>query len=158
MDVRAWRFDVPPGCLEAVKVRHEARQLLFEAGFSRRRFLRASMGVPAFVLAAGNLSRADGAPNCGDPRPIPEVLEPGPSLPDLHVQLPGIATGADTDPSTITDFNGHLGYAVIDGVGVRTNLTTNAHATMPFEVDLRFMKGEFITEGGRHCHGAFALV
>ena len=154
MDVRAWRFDVPSGRLEAVK----ARQVLFEAGFSRRRFLRTSIGASALVMAAGSLSRADAAPKCGDPQPIPDVLEPGPGLPDLHVQLPGIATGADTDPSTITDFNGHLGYAVIDGVGVRTDLTTHAHATMPFEVDLRFMKGEFITGDGRHCHGAFALV
>jgi hypothetical protein len=158
MDVRTWRFDVPRGRLDAVKARHEARQVLFEAGFSRRRFLRTSIGAPALVMAAGSLSRADAAHNCGDPQPIPDVLEPGPGLPDLHVQLPGIAHGADTDPSTITDFNGHLGYAVIDGVGVRTDLGTHTHATMPFEVDLRFMKGEFITEDGGHCHGAFALV
>jgi hypothetical protein len=158
MDVRTWRFDVPRGRLDAVKARHEARQVLFEAGFSRRRFLRTSIGAPALVMAAGSLSRADAAHNCGDPQPIPDVLEPGPGLPDLHVQLPGIAHGADTDPSTITDFNGHLGYAVIDGVGVRTDLGTHTPATMPFEVDLRFMKGEFITEDGGHCHGAFALV
>ena len=158
MNVRTWRFDVPPGRVEVVNARREARQRVIEAGFSRRRFLWASMGVPAFVAAAGNASRAEAARKCGDPRPIPEVLEPGPGLPDLHVQLPGIATGADTDPSTITDFNGHLGFAVIDGVGERTDLRTNARRTMPFEVDLRFMKGEFITIGGRHCHGAFALV
>ncbi len=158
INVRRWRFEVPPGRREAVQARHQARQVLFEAGFSRRRFLRTSIGAPALVIAAGGLSRADAAHACGDPRPIPEVLEPGPGLPDIHVQLPGIATGADTDPSTIIDFNGHLGYAVIDGVGERTDLTTHAHATMPFEVDLRFMKGEFITEDGGHCHGAFALV
>ena len=158
MNRTAWRFGVPPGRFEVVKARKEARQLLFEAGFSRRRFLRASMGAPALVLAAGNLSRAGAAQHCGDPQPIPETLAPGPGLPDIHLQLPGIVTGAETDPSTITDFNGHLGYAVIDGVGVRTDLTTNAQTTLPFEVDLRFMKGEFITEDGGHCHGAFALV
>jgi hypothetical protein len=28
----------------------------------------------------------------------------------------------------------------------------------PFEVHLRFMKGEFVGADGRHCHGAFALI
>lgn len=82
----------------------------------------------------------------------------GGGLPDIHVQLPGVLNGVDADPSTITDFNGHLGYAVVDGMGVRTELATGEQATRPWEVDLRFMKGEFVTAGGRHCHGAFALI
>ena len=162
MDVRAsarhWRFDVPPGRFEVVKARREARRQLSEAGFSRRRFLRAAIGAPALVAVAGKWSRAAAANACGDPNPIPEVLELGGGLPDIHLQLPGVATGADTDPSTITDFNGHVGFAVIDGVGQHTNLTTDVTRTLPFEVDLRFMKGEFITEEGGHCNGAFALV
>jgi hypothetical protein len=28
----------------------------------------------------------------------------------------------------------------------------------PFEVDLRFMKGELVGADGRQCHGAFALI
>ena len=161
MDVRASarhrRFDVCPSRLKVVKRRREARQRLFEAGFSRRHFLSAALGAPALLMAAGHWSRAAAA-GCGDPTPIPEVLVLGGGLPDIHVQLPGLGTGADTDPSTITDFNGHVGFAVIDGVGVHTDLTTNAQTTKPFEVDLRFMKGEFVTEGGQHCNAAFALI
>ena len=32
-------------------------------------------------------------------------------------------------------------------------LQTRAHTMMPYEVDLRFMKGEFVSAEGHHCHG-----
>jgi hypothetical protein len=79
-------------------------------------------------------------------------------LPPIHLLLPGIAHPADADPSTITDFNGRVGYAIIDGTGTRTDLVTNAVTEHPFEVDLRFMEGEFVSADMRHCHGAFALI
>jgi hypothetical protein len=69
-----------------------------------------------------------------------------------------VAHPADADPSTITDFNGQVGYAIIDGTGTRTDLATSTVTQNPFEVDLRFMKGEFVAADGRHCHGAFALI
>src|SRR5438093_6514816 len=43
-----------------------------------RRPPRSTLFPYTTLFRSGNLSRADGAPNCGDPRPIPEVLEPGP--------------------------------------------------------------------------------
>jgi hypothetical protein len=95
-----------------------------------------------------------------EPQPLPHTLDPdGPGpLPPLHLLLPGLVHPADADPSAITDFNGHVGYAVIDGTGLRTDRRTGAVTTNPFEVDLRFMKGEFVSADGRHCHGAFALI
>lgn len=123
---------------------------------SRRRFLGATAGVPGLFLLAGRSLRA--SPITCDPEPIPELLFLGGGLPGIHLQLPGVLTAPDTDPSTITDFNGHVGLAIVDGTGVRTDLTTGEQVTMPYEVDLRFMKGEFVTAEGQHCHGAFALI
>jgi hypothetical protein len=152
----AWRFATPPHITELVMARHQARRRLLEAGFSRRNFLRAAGSVPGMLLLATRRSTAAAA-GC-DPAPIAEELILAPGLPGVHVQLPGVVTPANTDPSTITDFNGHVGFAIVDGTGLRTDLNTGAQAIMPFEVDLRFMEGEFIGTDGRHCHGAFALI
>ena len=151
-----WRFSVTPSGRDLAETHRDARSCLFEGGFSRRRFLRAASGVPGLLLVAGTSSPVWAA-TC-DPAPIPETLVLGGGLPDIHVQLPGVATAADTDPSTIRDFNGHVGFAIVDGVGVRTDLHTGAHTMMPYEVDLRFMTGEFVSAKGHHCHGAFALI
>jgi hypothetical protein len=151
-----WRFSLPAMGIERVKARREARSRLLQEGFSRRRFLRTASGVPGLLMLT---SRPSSAARAGcDPAAIPEVLVLGGGLPDIHVQLPGLATAADSDPSTITDFNGHVGFAIVDGTGVRTDLSTGVETTMPYEVDLRFMKGEFVSAEGHHCHGAFALI
>jgi hypothetical protein len=154
-----WRFAVPGGGKTAVEARREARLRLIEEGLSRRRFLHVSAGATGLVLAGGAWSPGFAA-TC-EPKPIPHGFDPdGPDgiLPFIHLLLPGLVHAADTDPSTITDFNGQVGYAVIDGTGTRTDLATSEVTENPFEVDLRFMKGTFVGADGRHCHGAFALI
>jgi hypothetical protein len=104
------------------------------------------------------------AADCDDPRPIPggqQFLFPDPTV--FHILLPGYPffpdnNPATNDPSVITDFNGHVGLAYVQGMGTHTNLLTNAVRHLPFEVDLRFMKGEYIGADGRNHHGAFALI
>jgi hypothetical protein len=153
-----WRFAVPGGGRgrAAAEARREARLRLIEEGLSRRRFLHVSAGATGLVLAGGAWSSGFAA-TC-EPQPIPHTLDPGGGLPPIHILLPGLAHPADADPSTITDFNGQVGYAIIDGTGTRTDLATTEVTENPFEVDLRFMKGEFVSADGRHCHGAFALI
>ena len=68
--------------------------------------------------------------------------------------LPRFAFGAPPSAGP----NGHLGLTYVRGIGLRTNKATGATATLPFEVDLRFMKGEFVAADGRRRHGAFALI
>jgi hypothetical protein len=152
----SWRFAVPAGRKAAVEARWKARLRLIEEGLSRRRFLGVSAGATGLAMASGVWSPAL-ASTC-EPQPIPHTLDLGGGLPLVHILLPGVVHPADADPSTITDFNGQLGYAIIDGTGTRTDLTTNAVTQNPFEVDLRFMKGEFVSADGRRCHGAFALI
>lgn len=153
-----WRFAVAAANEAAARARREARLRLLEEGVTRRRFLGVSAGTTGLLLGGAAWSSA--RPSTCEPRPIPHTLDPdGPGgLPPIHILLPGVAHPADADPSTITDFNGHVGYAIIDGTGTRTDLTTNAVTQNPFEVDLRFMEGEFVSADGRHCHGAFALI
>ena len=130
---------------------------VWERSLSRRQVV----ATGAAALGALALPRyAFGAPPSAGPNPIPGVL---PEIPFIHVRLPGYPPlgspdPARNDPSTITDFNGHVGLAYVRGTGTRTDKATGATARLPFEVDLRFMKGEFIAANGRHRHGAFALI
>jgi hypothetical protein len=142
-----WRFVVPAGGKPAID-RHETRLRLIEEGLSRRRFLHVSAGASG-VLFAGGVGSSTLAATC-EPQPIPHTLSPGGGLPSIHILLPGVAHPADADPSTITDFNGQIGYAIIDGTGTRTDLATGEVTTNPFEVDLRFMKGQFVGADGRN--------
>jgi hypothetical protein len=153
-----WRFPVPAGARAAALARREARQRLLESGVSRRRFLGVSAGATGLIMAGGRWSPAFAAARSCEPRPIPHTLDPGGGITPIHVLLPGVAHPADADPSTITDFNGQVGYAIVVGTGTRTDRATNAVTQNPFQVDLRFMKGEFVGTDGRHCHGAFALI
>ena len=109
------------------------------------------LALPRFAL---------GAPPSAGPNPIPQVLDP--TVP-IHIQLPGYPPlgspdPATNDPSTITDFNGQIGLTYVRGMGTRTDKATGSTARLPFEVDLRFMKGEFVATDGRRRHGAFALI
>lgn len=139
---------------------HTGRTDLWERPFTRRQ----AVATGAAVLSVLSLPRvAFGAkPNAG-PNPVPSVLLPDPPF-DIHIQLPGYPPfgspdPATNDPSTITDFNGHIGLTYVRGTGTRTDKATGATTSgLPFEVDLRFMNGEFVASDGRRRHGAFALI
>ena len=78
--------------------------------------------------------------------------------PDIHFQLPGPADNTDTgrvggEPSTITDFNGFVGVAHVEGTG-----TDNKGHTLFWNTDLRFMDGVFQGTDGKIHQGTFAFV
>jgi hypothetical protein len=93
------------------------------------------------------------------PLPIPGgVLIPNPfGGPDVHANLPGpvdsSVPGIGGEPSTITDFNGFVGVALVDGTG-----TDGSGNPLLWEADLRFMKGVYRGADGDFHEGAFALV
>jgi len=116
-----------------------------------RRQLLAGVGVGtigalgAQVLAA---SPALAARRAGDPRPIPGGIQPfGPGTEVFHVFFPGTGEG-----STITDFNGFVGVAEVQGVGAGT------HADLTWDVDSRFMTGEYVAGNGRHFNATFGFL
>ena len=137
---------------------HFAKRLL-----NRRVFLEKS-GVTLGMLAASGLvpdlaraavkTHGRNSTASATPVPIPGGLQAlGPSGPLFHFFLPG--PGAE--PSTITNFNGFVGWAAVGGKGTHT-VTGEAPQHLPFEADVRFMLGEFVGADGRNHHGAFAFV
>jgi hypothetical protein len=75
-----------------------------------------------------------------------------------HIYMPGLFSPEDDEPSTITDFTGLIGLAVLQGKGTRTDKKTGTTSRHPFEADLRFMKGLYKGED-KHFHRAtFAMV
>jgi hypothetical protein len=127
---------------------------------SRRQFLGTAAGVAGLLLGSSLLSPAR-AVVCADPKPIPggfaalghfyHVLAPG------HPLLGTLGLDKE-DPSTITDFNGHIGLAYVVGMGTHTDKVTGDVSHLPYEIDLRFMKGGYVGEDGKNHHGTFALI
>jgi hypothetical protein len=118
---------------------------------SRRRFLAAGAGLGAAgvvgtqVFGAGT---ALAARRAGAPRPIPGGIQPfGPGTEVFHVFFPG-----EGEPNTITDFNGFVGVAHITGTGA------GANAGLSFDVDNRFITGEYISLDGRHSNATFGFL
>ena len=118
---------------------------------SRRQFLAAGAGRGAAGFLGTQVAGAApalAAPQAGAPRPIPGGIQPfGPGTEVFHVFLPD--TG---EPITITDFNGFAGVAHIQGVGA------GASADLTFDVDDRFMTGEYIALNGRHFNATFGFL
>jgi hypothetical protein len=137
-----------------------------ERGVTRGGFLTKSAGAvgAAAGLAALSPGTALGATDTR-PKPIPGGLHPAdlglpvPPFPEiLHVEAPGVATLDDSEPITVTDFNGNIGYAVIDGSGTGRDTATGATKTYSFNVDMRFMKGASVAEDGRVRQGTFGFI
>ena len=157
--------NVAPGLAPYRGHQHFTQRLL-----NRRGFLEKS-GLTLGVLAgSGLLTRASQSAMLRSPAPIrdrgrnsttsatPQPIAGGlqllgPSGPLFHVFLP--ASGVE--PSTITDFNGFVGWAAVGGMGTHTPVG-GAPEHLPFESDVRFMLGEFIGADGKNHHGAFAFI
>lgn len=127
----------------------------WERAVSRRQFVTAAAGAAGVVLASGHAIRALAQGNTG-PNPIPggtqlPFLPPGQLV---HFFLPG--TG--NEPSTITDFNGFVGLANVNGTGTGTDTTTGQTTPLIFKSDNRFMKGVFVGQDGQVHSGTFAFI
>lgn len=115
---------------------------------SRRQVL-AGAGLGAAGLLGTQVigaSPALAAQRAGDPRPIPGGIQPfGPNTEVFHLFPPGAG-----EPNSITDFNGFIGVANIDGAGNIPGLS--------FDVDIRFITGEYIALDGRHSEATFGFL
>jgi hypothetical protein len=61
------------------------------------------------------------------------------------------------DPSSITDFNGFIGVADVQGTGTGHN-PDGTTETLLFDTDMRFMSGVYIGRDGRVHQGTFGFV
>jgi hypothetical protein len=116
-----------------------------ERGVTRRSFLQRSAGVVGAAAGLGLV--APGAANAANASPKP-----------IHVKAPGVLTLGDSEPITITDFNGNIGYAIIDGAGTGHDTATGATKRYSYNCDMRFMQGVYVAEDGRVRRGTFGFV
>ena len=128
---------------------------------SRRSFGRLIAGTAAVGGAVGTgLLRPEAAAAASGtfaPLPIPGA---SPVLGgSYHVFGPGLIDPVDAEPSTITNFDGFMGLAYLNGMVTQTNKKTGETDRYPFlNSDMRFMTGNFRgADGGMH-QGTFALV
>ena len=115
---------------------------------SRRQFLGTTAGAAAAAATSSlwfpTLAEAAGS----DPVPIPGGFAPG-----FHVFL-----GPEVEPSSIFNFRGVVGVAVVQGTGTGTNTRTGERTALLFDSDNRFMQGEYIGMDGLRHEGTFGFV
>jgi len=128
--------------------RHPGHAHFWDRALSRRGFLQTTgAAAGALVLGSSAWTPAWAKPHDATPNPVP-----------AFINGPHVFTGPDTDRSSIFDFDGDIGYAVVDGTGVGRDTSTGVETAYDYEVDLRFMQGKFIGKDGKHHHGTFCLI
>jgi hypothetical protein len=120
---------------------------------SRGAVLKGVAGVGAAAATRGlwmpASARAGARTTSAQPVPVPG----NPALGGLHIHLPGI----NSEPSSITNLNGFVGIGAVSGAGT-AKMADGSTQRLFFDVDNRFMKGEYVGEDGRLHHGTFAFT
>ena len=151
--MRAFEFDslrlpVPTQMVHAGH-RHERHRL------SRRAFMGAAAGVTGTALGAGLLGPAVAAAappsSSAAPKPTTNVVSLGGV--DFHLTF----FGPGVDPSSLTDFNGFVGVADVQGTGTATNPDGSVE-TLLFDTDVRFMSGVYVGQDGAVHKGTLGFV
>ena len=121
---------------------------------SRRAFMGGAAGLTATALGASML-RAPAAwaksASLAVPKPTTSVFSLGGQ--DFHLSF----FGHGVDPSSITDFNGFVGVADVQGNGTATN-ADGSQEPLLFDTDMRFMDGQFVGVDGKVHQGVFGFV
>jgi hypothetical protein len=65
--------------------------------------------------------------------------------------------GPGMDPSSITDFNGFVGVADVQGTGTAHN-PDGSTETLLYDTDMRFMTGTYVAKDGQNYKGTFGFV
>ena len=105
--------------------------------------------------------RAGSSPKADPPASIAPVPIPGgdviPPVGFLHAFFPGPTSigldGIDIEPSTITNFKGFTGVAML--AGTATDSKGNSFTLMS---DIRVFQGEYVSADGNHHRGTFVLI
>ncbi|HYM25436.1 MAG TPA: hypothetical protein VEU08_19595 [Vicinamibacterales bacterium] len=137
-----------------MNVRHRSGRV------SRRRFIQAGTGVATGAALASGLFRPQRVIAASDdPLPIPGG---SPALGGFHIFGPtpdGSLDPIDAEPCPITNVNGVVALAYVDGTVTRTNIRTGESLEMPFIAsDMRFMQGVYRGVDGRPRQGTFGFI
>jgi hypothetical protein len=122
-------------------------------GLSRRAFFGASAGVAGAVLGGGLLAPRRGLAAKGNAAPKPTTNTT--TLNGVPFSL--VFFGLGLDPSVITDFNGFVGVADVQGTGAAVN-PDGSREQLLFDTDMRFMSGVYVGQDGAVHKGTFGFV
>ena len=138
------------------------RRVVGPQGLSRRRFMQAAGGVTAGAAIGGQFLRPWPLYAAGDdPLPIPSgSLGPFRVFAPYRLDDPNFPLDPpDAEPATITNFEGVVGLAYIDGTVTRTTISTQQAVDLPFLFsDMRFMDGVYRGVDGKPRRSTFALI
>ena len=141
---------LPKGSASALRasIEHRGRHAL-----SRRAVLWAAGVTGATVIGGSLLGSSAAAARRLHPVPIPGGTEIAGKLFHLFLPEPG------NEPSTITDFVGDVGIAVVDGSWeVANGDPRDGVRRGAYEGDMRFMKGVFRAPSGGYHQATFGFV
>ena len=144
-----------PGSGQSHDVHHYIGHTHFweRAMMSRRQFMRTAAGATGAVLASGlwlpGLALADSVA----PKPVPEGFKAFGKF--FHVDPSSPGSGVEN--STIFDFQGFIGAADVQGMGTAVDSSGQKHRLL-FDVDMRFMQGNYIGEDGQQHSGTFGFI
>jgi hypothetical protein len=133
-----------------------AHDHFWHRAISRRRFVQGSIATAGAITAAALTpawSVGAAKPSLtAAPKPIPGGFELGGI--QFHTFFPGFGS----ENSTITDFNGKIGFAQVQGTGTGVDEATGAETRLLFDSDMRFMQGVYVGQDGGTRNGTFAFV
>jgi hypothetical protein len=136
----------------------DAHRPIHRLGVSRRQFIQGAAGLTAFAAAFGpaGAATARAGPGIGLVVPIPTTINIFGE--EFHVQAPPL-TGADSDPSSVYNFDGTAGLAFISGQVQRIDRRSGESETMPYLFnDMRFMQGRFEGRDGHVRDATFVFT
>jgi hypothetical protein len=146
------RIDAGEGAGSALQISasHHDRHRL-----TRRAFLGSTAGATGAILGGALLQPA--AALAGSPR-----TDSSPTPTTNRITLDGKTFaltffGPGMDPSSITDFNGFVGVADVQGTGTATN-PDGSKETLLYDTDMRFMSGTYVGKDGHVHKGTFGFV
>jgi len=140
-------FVVPARLAKAAADRHARHRV------DRRAFLGGAL-VGGAVLGSSVLSPAAALrPSRRDATPKPTTNKI--SFNGVNFSVTGFGPGMD--PSAITDFNGFVGVADVQGTGTATN-PDGSTETLLFDTDMRFMSGTYVGQDNAVHKGVFGFV
>lgn len=110
-------------------------------------------GAAGVALGAGLLPAAVLAKNSSSASPKPTTNQT--TINGVSFSLTFFGPGID--PASITDFNGFVGVADVQGTGTATTPDGKSE-TLLFDTDVRFMSGVYIGQDGAVHKGQFGFV
>jgi hypothetical protein len=128
-------------------------QHIGRSAFSRRTFIGGAAGATGAILGSGLLMPLTGAAKTLDR--TPKHIPGGTTLNGTLFHFYGFGPGQE--PASITDFDGFVGVADVQGTGTATN-PDGTTETLLFDTDMRFMKGRYVSKEGRLHKGTFGFV